>query len=591
MPLQVRDLTTGADHSAQGHARGAPVIPSAIRATSPPALEAAGLTRRFGATCALRDVDLELHPGECVALLGPNGAGKTTLLRVLAGALRPTQGSVRLAGVDLGADVSLRRTIGVVEHQPLLYGPLTARENLRFFARLYGVEAIEERVEAVLDEVGLRHLGDRQVQTLSRGTQQRASLARAMLHEPAVLLLDEPEAGLDQAAQERVAALLRRWSGEGRAVLFASHRLEWAEMVADRAIVLCGGTVVGAIRGTPPLALGTLYRRILAGCGADAPPSDTWIPSVAPRAGMGQEVGSVRRSADLESAAPSVSSPSLSPVAGWASSTSLHAGEAGLQHEAPPGPVAEGTPERGSAAAGGGTEVGVAGPFPSPGRRDGLLGQLGALVRKDLLLEWRCKDAVAPMLVFVLLMLVMFNFALDLRPEVMATVGPGVLWVAVVFGSMLGPGRSFIREQEAMTLEGLVIAPVDRSALFLSKLVGNLIVMAGVQVVSVPVFLALFEMGGALGSLALVLVTGTLGLAAVETLLAAMAASTRAREVMLPVLLLPLIAPIVIGVVEATGLALGSETAHELPWLGLILAFDVLFLAAGVVVFEYVLEE
>jgi heme ABC exporter ATP-binding subunit CcmA/heme exporter protein CcmB len=494
----------------------------------PPALEARGLTRRFGPTIALRDVDLALYAGECVALVGPNGAGKTTLLRALTGVLRPTRGAVQVDGQDLAAAPALRRCVGYVGHGPCLYGDLTARENLRFYGRIYGVPTLEARIEEVLDELAATAVADRPVRTLSRGTQQRVSLARAILHEPPVLLLDEPDTGLDQDTQIRVAALLRRWTSEGRAVLFTSHRLEWAETVADRAIVLRNGRIGDAIAGPPPLALAARYADVLG-----APPQRL----------------AVERSS--EEAATSVREPAA-PF------------------------VHSGAPRRSA---------------PAPAAAPGILPQLLALVAKDVLLEWRTKDAVAAMLVFALLTLVTFNFALDLRPEVMATVGPGVLWVAVVFGSMLGPGRGFIREQEAGTLEGLLLAPLDRSGLFLAKLAGNLLVMAAVEAVSVPALIALFDVRGAIGPVALVLVAGTVGLGAVETLLAAVAAHTRAREVMLPVLLLPIMVPIVIGVVQATSLALGSTTAHDLPWLGLILAFDAMYLATGVAVFEYVLEE
>jgi heme ABC exporter ATP-binding subunit CcmA/heme exporter protein CcmB len=512
-----------------------------------PALQAVGLTRRYGTALALRDVNLMLDYGERVALLGPNGAGKTTLLRVLAGALRPTRGIVQVGGADLGRTVSARRAIGVVGHQTCLTGELTIRENLRFFGRLYGVGGLEHRIAAVLDEVELSALADRPVRTLSRGMQQRAALARALLHDPPILLLDEPETALDQPSQERLAALLRAWSAQGRAVLFASHRLEWAEALADRALVLRAGRIADEITGLRPLLLGTRYRQLMEQAGGE-PERPRGPGSHAERRTSRHERGGAMETAD-PALKPDLVAPPREPGAAVA-----------------------------SAARGGALPVGMA-------------RQLAAVIAKDVLLEWRTKDALAAMLVFVLLTLVTFNFALDLRPEVMAAVGPGVLWIAVVFGSMLGPGRSFIREQESGTMEALLMAPLDRSTLFLGKLAVNLLVMVGVQAVCVPVFLALFAVSGAVGPLASVLVAGTVGLGAVETLLAAIAAHTRAREVMLPVLVLPIVVPIVIGVVQATGLAMGSPVAQDLPWLRLILAFDALYLAAGIAVFEYVLEE
>jgi heme exporter protein B len=216
---------------------------------------------------------------------------------------------------------------------------------------------------------------------------------------------------------------------------------------------------------------------------------------------------------------------------------------------------------------------------------------MAAVLGKDLRLEWRTKDALTAMLVFAFLVLVTFNFALDLRPEVMAAVGPGVLWVAVVFASTLGLGRTFAIERDQGTLDGLLMAPLDRSALFLAKVASNLVFMLALELVSLPAFAMLFDVTVESVGVAAALALGALGLAAVGTLFSAVAAHTRAREVMLPVLLFPVIVPILIGVVQATGLALGSGTARDMPWFSLLGAFAVMYLAAGAVVFEYVVEE
>ncbi|MBM2812194.1 MAG: cytochrome biosis protein [Chloroflexi bacterium] len=217
--------------------------------------------------------------------------------------------------------------------------------------------------------------------------------------------------------------------------------------------------------------------------------------------------------------------------------------------------------------------------------------QVYAVLAKDLLLEWRTKDSLSAMLVFALLVLVTFNFALDLRPDLLASVGPGVLWVAVVFGSTLGLGRTFAVERDAGTLDGLLIAPLDRAALFAAKLLGNLALMAIVEIVCVPAFAILFNVAIDVFAVVVTLAAGTVGLGAVGTLLSAVAANTRAREVMLPVLLFPILVPVLIGVVQATGLAMGSVSARDMPWLSLLLAFDAIYVAVGAVAMEYVLED
>ena len=234
----------------------------------PEAIRATGILRRFGPATALRGVDVSVGRGERVALVGPNGAGKTTLLRVLATALRPTSGSLAVCGIDaLRHPARARQVIGVAGHQSCLYGDLTVRENLRFYGRLYGVDRLESRIEEGLSRIGLDARADERVNRLSRGMQQRASLARAFLHDPEVLLLDEPETGLDDAAQRGLSEHIRDWAARGKAVLLASHRLEWAQALTDRAIVLNEGSVVGEIGawGERGASLAETYRQTIDG--------------------------------------------------------------------------------------------------------------------------------------------------------------------------------------------------------------------------------------------------------------------------------------------------------------------------------------
>ena len=156
------------------------------------AVEASALAKRFAGRAAVDGVDFELGAGDCLALFGPNGAGKTTLLRLVAGLLRPSAGSVRLAGTELRRDAAARGRVGLLSHQNMLYAPLTARENVEFFARLYGLPDARGRAAAALGAMRVLDRADVAVRTLSRGLQQRVSIARAIVHDPRVLLLDEP---------------------------------------------------------------------------------------------------------------------------------------------------------------------------------------------------------------------------------------------------------------------------------------------------------------------------------------------------------------------------------------------------------------
>jgi heme exporter protein A len=201
------------------------------------AIELAGLTRAYGERIALRDVSLALEPGQTLVVFGPNGSGKTTLLRVLATLLRPTLGHARVLGHDLpGESWAVRGRLGFLGHEPLLYRELTGRENLRFQARLFGVSPT--RVEELVDRLALGRVADDPVRTLSRGTVQRLAVARAVLHDPELLLADEPRANLDPAASELIAPLLH-----GRTRVITSHDPGGGLAEADVALGLRGGRV------------------------------------------------------------------------------------------------------------------------------------------------------------------------------------------------------------------------------------------------------------------------------------------------------------------------------------------------------------
>jgi heme exporter protein B len=222
------------------------------------------------------------------------------------------------------------------------------------------------------------------------------------------------------------------------------------------------------------------------------------------------------------------------------------------------------------------------------------LGQLRTLIWKDLLVEARGRETVLAGAVFALLVLVIFNFAFDLRVENVAAVAPGILWVTITFVGVLSLGRAFARERDRRTLDGLLLAPVDRSALYLAKVLTSIASMLVVEVVALPVFVGLFNLAVDLPLLVLALVLGTIGLAGVGTLFAAIAAHTRAREVLLPLLLFPIQVPVILATVKSTGAAIrvpGLEPPEVGQWLGLLVAFDALFLGLSVLLFDYAIEE
>ena len=222
------------------------------------------VVKRFGPIMVLRGLDMTVKSGEFVALLGPNGSGKTTTLRILASLSKPSSGLVQVAGHQLpeGA-AAVRAQLGVVSHQPLLYGDLTAEENLSFYARLYSVE--RSRIGEVLDLINLSHRKDHLVRTYSRGMQQRLAIGRAVLHNPRVLLLDEPHTGLDQEAGEILDSVLKEIALEGRTVVMTSHDLVRAANLATRLDILFKGKIMASAEKEDlgPADLIPFYRQAL----------------------------------------------------------------------------------------------------------------------------------------------------------------------------------------------------------------------------------------------------------------------------------------------------------------------------------------
>jgi heme exporter protein A len=208
-----------------------------------PAVELQGVVRAFGRRRAVDGVDLTLAPGDCLALFGPNGAGKTTLLRVIAGLLRPTKGSVRVEGKSARDDADVRQHVGLISHQSMLYRALTAAENVEFAAKLYGVSDPAAAARRALERMRILDRRDTPVRALSRGLQQRVSIARAIVHEPSVVLLDEPYTGLDAAGGAALTDMLRLLRHAQAALVLVTHNIDEGLEVATRAAVMLAGKI------------------------------------------------------------------------------------------------------------------------------------------------------------------------------------------------------------------------------------------------------------------------------------------------------------------------------------------------------------
>ncbi len=493
-------------------------------------LSARGLTRRFGPLVAVEDVDISLPAGCFLSVFGPNGAGKTTLLKMLSLLSRPTAGRIWVDGEEAvrgAAARTLRRRMGFLSHQPLLYGHLSPRENLSFYGRLYGVPRVRERAEEVLAFVGLADRADDPVRGFSRGMAQRASIARALIHDPDILFLDEPFAGLDRPGARMLMDTLGRLRDEGKTLVLTTHNLEIGLALCDEVAILDRGKVrfASARSGVDAEGFAELYESRTGGGGG----------------------GKGRRTVAVD-------------------------GMRGMRE----GPRRTGSAD---AAAGGFREH---------------FTHAAVILWKDLLSERRSREAIVTMAVFALLVMVLFNFAFELGEQWKASVGSGILWTAFLFSSVLGMNRAFAMEKEGECIQGILLSPADRGSVFLGKLAGNLVFLWIVEAVSLPVFGVLYDFP--LDRLFLVLgpvvILATIGLATVGTLFASIAVNTKAREVMLPLLLFPVAIPMVIGAAGATtGILAGGSLADQAVWYRLLGVYDVVFLVISIWVVDYALEE
>ncbi len=213
-------------------------------------VEIEGLAKAFGRREVLKGVDLKVEGGEFVVIMGPNGAGKTTLLRIISTIIRPDRGRVRVCGFPVPEKApEARSRIGFLTHSPFLYDELTARENLLFHARLFSVREPDKRIKELLELVGLEDRAEERVRTFSRGMLQRLAIARALLHDPPLLLLDEPFTGLDQKAAGVLLDLLRRFPGEGKTVIMTTHQADEALTLASRILILNRGKFAAEFAG------------------------------------------------------------------------------------------------------------------------------------------------------------------------------------------------------------------------------------------------------------------------------------------------------------------------------------------------------
>ncbi len=462
-----------------------------------PIITVSNVVKQFGRFAALRGVSAEFATGRMYAILGDNGAGKTTLLRSLAGLSNPTRGEISILGASELREIC--GEVGYMAHPSLLYDEMSGMENLRYFAQLYGISD-EQRCTDVISAVGLDPSLTRPVGQYSQGMRQRMSLARALLNQPQILLLDEPFSNVDVRSAKEMVGLLAKLRDQGKTIFVVTHQAALLEGVADAFVRIEDGKIV---EEATPAAKAEIKTGSNGTAGA-----------------MPSRYSSVRQYSQVSLFKTTVTT-----------------------------------------------------------------------LRKDLRLEWRSKDAINSMLFFSLLVVVIFSFAFNPTAEESRLIAGGLIWVAFLFAAVVALNQTWAREIRNQVLDAYRISPAPFNALFLAKAVGNFIFVSVLELLMTPLFVIFYNLRsiGPIYQLLIVAALGTWAIVVNGTFFASVSLRTRAREIMLPLLLFPIAIPALLGMVEATTEILTGELSPRF-WITLLAAYDVVFTIACLFFFEKVLQ-
>ncbi len=538
-------------------------------AGQPAGIRAEGIDFRYGRVLALRGVDLVVPSGTITSLLGPNGAGKTTMLWIIATLRRPESGTVWIDGIEAGKSPTLvRRKMGFVGHRNGHFPNLSCTENLALFAGFHKVPTPAIAVEEAIARVGLSAQASKRASTLSHGSARRLAIARALLHSPSVLVFDEPYSGLDVSSASALDDLIGALASKGCTILMATHDVERAREISQHLVRLDQGRVAWSAAAQDVDRAMLLAGDGQAGSGSDGGQALSATTRIQ-RGSAAAAFGAPARSSSAIAKAIASSLRTRSPV-----------------HRRPLYPAAPVRLHLGSISKNAAGKAAAARDEPGP-----LLMPALALARKDLAVEWRARRTLPATVVFALIIIMLFGYAFPSGPEDMRDLAPGVMWVALIFGAMPGLARAVYADEETGALDSIRISPIDRGALFFGPWLSAWVMSVVTACLLIPALVALLQVDvSAIPSLISIAAFGLVGWAAAGVLTSAMAVSARARELLLPVILLPLVLPLILAAVTATAGVLGDPNAHVGTSLVLVGAYDVVFLVAGFLLMPFVLE-
>ena len=476
------------------------------------------LSHRYGRNWALSGLTLQIPAGQRLSIFGPNGAGKTTLLHILATLITPSSGDVIISGLSLHDNpIAIRRQVGLIAHNPLLYPQLNALENLNFFGLLHGIADCNQKAEHLLERVGMWEQRHERIHRLSQGQAQRVAIARSLIHDPTLLLMDEPYSGLDLHAAIRLDTLLIELAEAGHTIVMTTHNIDRGIEISDRFAILVAGRFLyhAESRSMTHQSVQEVYSQV------------------------------------IEQHAPLAPTP---PIPSPDTTT------------APP-------------------------PQHQPTTLKHYLQVVAAIAIKDLRSEIRRRTILTSWITFGMLVMVVFSVAtVNVSTDTILNIGSSFLWTTFALIGTIGLNQSF-RKERLGGWDAMLMMPVDHSAIYLGKLLGNLLFSLVAELAVLATFITIYNPPANLPIVLFVLLLGTIGLTGMGNLLATFVMQSGTRELLLPVMLLPVVIPVIVLASSIMAGALSGQLSSAWIFSAVFLiGYDAIVILGGTAASSFITE-